>query len=290
MIARRLRAGCLVSLALAGTGGCAMVITNASEQLAADLHAAVVNHDDPETVRAGAPAWLLMSDAMVAAAPDNPGVHGRAALMYAAYAGGLVDDAARKMRLTRRARGYGRRALCLQRAAGCGLFAQPFMEFESALGRFGQRDVSALYAAGVSELAYIQAHRGDWDALADLPRAQALLQRVVALDPGHEDGLPHAYLGVTHSLRPPALGGDPETGRRHFEAALAHADGASLMSKVLFAEYYARLVMDRELYERLLQEVLDAEPEQSGHTLSNVLAQERARQLMKEASDHFIDI
>jgi hypothetical protein len=56
---------------------------------------------------------------------------------------------------------------------------------------------------------------------------------------------------------------------------------------VLFARHYARLVFDRELHDRLLGEVLDAEPRVPGLTLSNVLAREQARELLAGAEDYF---
>jgi hypothetical protein len=95
------------------------------------------------------------------------------------------------------------------------------------------------------------------------------------------------YLGILATLRPAALGGQPEEGRRRFEQAIALSDGKSLMMQVQFARYYARLVFDRPLHDRLLKEVLAAEVEQPGLTLSNTLAQEQARKLLSDADNYF---
>jgi hypothetical protein len=59
------------------------------------------------------------------------------------------------------------------------------------------------------------------------------------------------------------------------------------MAKVLYARHYARLVFDRALYEQLLHEVVQADPEAPGLTLSNTLARERALRLLAEADDYF---
>ena len=72
-----------------------------------------------------------------------------------------------------------------------------------------------------------------------------------------------------------------------FERAVELSGGRNLMAKVLFAEYYARLVFDRPLHDRLLEEVVAADPEEPGLTLSNTLAQEQARQLLDDADDYF---
>ncbi|MCM2356079.1 MAG: TRAP transporter TatT component family protein [Arenimonas sp.] len=53
------------------------------------------------------------------------------------------------------------------------------------------------------------------------------------------------------------------------------------------AEYYARLLFDQELHDRLLAEVLAADPVEPGFTLMNVLAQQRAQALQASGRDYF---
>ena len=123
--------------------------------------------------------------------------------------------------------------------------------------------------------------------MADPPKVQALMERVVVLDGGYEDGGAHLYLGVLYSLRPASLGGRPDLAREHFERAIELSDGNNLMAKVLFASQYARLVFDRPLHDRLLSEVLDAEIAAAGYTLTNTLAQEEASELLAESDEYF---
>ena len=67
-----------------------------------------------------------------------------------------------------------------------------------------------------------------------------------------------------------------------FERAIRYSDGRDLIVQVEFARQYARLVFDQELHDRLLREVLAADPNQPGLTLSNILAQQQARELLDE--------
>jgi len=76
-------------------------------------------------------------------------------------------------------------------------------------------------------------------------------------------------------------------GRTHFERAIEIANGQYLMTKVIFAEQYAKLTFDKDLYDQLLTEVLAANPVVEGMTLTNVLAQQRARVLLAESDDYF---
>ena len=59
------------------------------------------------------------------------------------------------------------------------------------------------------------------------------------------------------------------------------------MAKVVFAEQYAKLVFDKEMHDRLLNEVLAADPVSEGRTLTNTVAQTRARELLAESDDYF---
>jgi hypothetical protein len=83
------------------------------------------------------------------------------------------------------------------------------------------------------------------------------------------------------------MGGQPELGRRHFESAVEFSQGRNLTAQLLFARQYARLVFNRPLHDRLLNDVVQADPNARGFTLSNVLAQEEARELLADADDYF---
>jgi hypothetical protein len=160
-------------------------------------------------------------------------------------------------------------------------------DFAAALAGFGKRDVPRLYVFGVSWLARLQANEEDLAALADLPKVEALFARLTALDEGYQQGGPQLYLGVLRLLRPPALGGAPERGRAHLERALELSGGRNLTAKVELARRYARMFYDRELHDRLLNEVLAADPVAEGLTLFNVTAQEEAHALLASADDYF---
>ena len=47
------------------------MMQSATNDMATNLSAAIMNQDDPETVRDGAPAYLLMLDSFIAGSPDD---------------------------------------------------------------------------------------------------------------------------------------------------------------------------------------------------------------------------
>ncbi len=77
---------CISVLALAvGISACASIMTAATSGLANSLSSAILNQDDPETVRDGAPAYLLMLDSFVEGSPDDATTLRSAAELYAVY-------------------------------------------------------------------------------------------------------------------------------------------------------------------------------------------------------------
>jgi len=273
--------------ALLALGGCSALVSSSTSRMADSVAGALADHNDPETVRQAAPAYLVLLDGMIAEDPDNTELLVAGAELYSTYAGAFVDDPERAARLARTGRDYGWRGLCSQHRPLCGTWSAPFGEFEAAVRSLDAQDVPAAFACAGAWAAWISANRGDWSAVADKARVDALIRRVVELEPSYRDGRPYLYLGVLESLLPAAMGGRPEEGRRHFERAIELSGGRDLMAKVLLASDYARLTFDRELHDRLCREVVEASPEAPGLTLSNALAQERARRLLETSGEYF---
>jgi hypothetical protein len=278
-LARRIALVVLASFAV----GCSGLIARTTD----DLSRAVLEHDDPETVRDGAAAYLLLMDGMVNGDPEDAGRLDAAAQLYAAYAALFVAEPERQARLADRSLGYALRAACAEDEALCGLRELGYDGFVARVAAFGEGpdDAAPLLTLARSWLLDIRARSSDWGAVADLPKPQALLERVLVLDERNAEA--HLYTGILETLRPPALGGKPEAGRKHFERAIELGEGRDLGAKVQFAESYARLVFDRELHDRLLNEVLAAPAQAPRLTLQNTFAKQRARALLDSADQYF---
>lgn len=275
------------ALVLIALGGCATVVNRASQQLAGSLTAGILEQDDVATAREGIPAWLLLVDGLIQGDPQNADMLVAGSRLYAAYAGGFVDDPERAPRLSARSFDYARRATCIRLPPLCKQIDQPFEGFQTEVAKAGKNDVGVLYTLASAWAGRVQSNSADWKSIADIPKVQALFERVVALDPNHERGEPYMYLGVLATLRPASLGGKPDEGKADFEKALALSDGKNQMVRVLYAEHYARLVFDKDLHDKLLNEVIAADPHAPGLTLINTLARQRAKKLLESGKDFF---
>ncbi len=267
--------------------GCATMMSSVTESMAEDLAAAILENPDVDIVREGAPAFLLLIDGLLEGAPDSVALLSQAAALNSAYAGAFLDDELRIRLMAAKAKGLAEQALCLGVRGGCGVTRRPFAEFEQWAAALRSDDVPLAYGLATAWATWMQANSEDFNAIADLGRVKLLMQRVVELDEGYEYGGPQLYMGVFETLLPPALGGRPEVGRAHFERALALAEGKHLLTQVMFAEQYARLVFDRALHDDLLNEALASEVDIPELRLMNAIAKRRAQGLMETADAYF---
>lgn len=270
----------LVSLLLNGCAGIG-AMTDA-------LSRAALNQQDATVVRDGLPAYLILVDSLILADPDDSELLLAGARLNGAYASTFLTDPQRHKLMAEKALDYAHRALCEELKEVCAASRGPLSAYQAALKEVDDSDdLSYLYGFTVAWAGWVQANSDNWQAIADLPKIQASIERVLALDDTYDHGNAHVYMGVLLTLRPESLGGQPELARMHFERALAISGRSNLMALVLYAQKYARLVFDQELHDRLLREVLSADVEQPGLTLANTLAQQQARVLLDDSADYF---
>jgi hypothetical protein len=285
-VSKALKTVLLCSILFVGTG-CSVVVKRVGNSVSGALNTAVLNHNDLQLIKDGAPAYMLLMDSVLASEPANPKIYNSAASLYSAYAGVFVEDQERALLLSDRAFGYSKTALCLDVKALCNPETMSFDDFEHGLKTAKKSDLSTLYTTASVWAGWVQTRKDDWGAIAHLAKVKAMMAQVVAFDPAYQLGQAQMYMGVLESLVPPAAGGDLDKARKHFEKADELAEGKNLFVKVLLAENYARMLFDQELHDRLLQEVLAAEVEAEGLTLMNVVAQDEARELLRTSDEYF---
>lgn len=267
--------------------GCSLVVDSISGKFTDNLSQSIVNQTDPATVKAAIPAYLLLIDSFLEDDPYDESMLRSAATLYGVYAGMLDDQPLRRKKLADKAFSYGQRAVCARDRAACNIHTLSFEKFAQLIDHLNKNDIPSFYALGTAWAGWIQASSNDWNAIAQLSQVELIMKTVVKLNEHYDNGSAHMYLGVMATLLPLAMGGRPDEGRRHFERAIVLSEGKHLMHKVLYAQQYARLMFDRELHDRLLTEVVNANVKHPGLTLINTLAQEQAEHLLRSADDFF---
>lgn len=272
---------CLLA-AVAATSACSI-----TGGIADGLNQGIQNQRDPQLVAEALPTYILMLDGFLARSPDSETLLMAGAKLYGAYGGNFVSDPKRAQLHTSIAKQYAERAFCSDLEDLCEANKNGLQALQAELLELDDDDAQMVYDYATAVAGWIQTHSGDFNAIAALPNVKAMLERVVELTPELDNGNPWVYLGVLASQVPPALGGKPEQAKAYFEKAIEVSQAYNLMAKTLYAQTYARLVFDQELHDKLLNEVLAADVEAPALTLANVLAQEKAAELLESGEDYF---
>jgi hypothetical protein len=244
---------------------------------------------DLEMVGAGFPGNLLLLDGLIRTEPENRELLALGSYLYFGYALGFVEleDPARASAYYDTGRQYGLRALDRRAKFRHGR-AGSLEDFRAGLASLQRDDARALAWTGANWARWLSLNLDSPAALATMPRVEALLDRLVELDPEFERGLPYALLGSYDALRPEMFGGNPQRAREEFDEALRVSDRRMLLYQVFYAEFYCRQILDRECFDQTLRAVTAA-PDSllPDSRLLNAIAKQRASTLLGKGSEWF---
>lgn len=260
----------------------------ATAGLLEDVAKSTYQQSDLKMVREGMPAYLMLMDGMVEALPANEQLLINTAQAYSSFASVFVEakDPEYAAVLYFKARGYAIRAL---RARGLPDPLHAHVDtLREDLNRLGKKDVPYLFWAAASWGSWIRLNLNSMEALADLPKVELMMKRVLELDEGFYYGGPHLFMGIWFASRPSVAGGNLATAQQHFLRALELGQGKFLMAYVYYANHYARQAQDKDLFISTLHTVLDTPanilPEL---TLLNTVARENAKDLLNRQEQYF---
>ena len=242
---------------------------------------------DLELVCDGAPSYLLMLDSMIASNPDDVSLLLNGTKAYSAYATVMPECGKphRAAKLSEKARIYGIDLLAETTGVTPDLSIE---ELDRLLKTIDGGEVEYLFWGAYGWSTWIKYQQGASAAIIEVPSIVKIMERVIEIDETVYYGGAHIFLGVFHSIKPAAYGGKPELSRHHFEKALTITDHRFLPIQVAYAETYGKMLFDRELYEKLLREVLAFELSSApDFTLANLVAKKQARRLLEGIDDYF---
>ncbi len=276
----------IAQLTACATGKTMTVAATAS--LLEDVAKASSKQSDLMLIRRGMPSYLMLIDGMVEALPDNKRLLISAAQLYASYASAFIqdEDKAYATSLYARARDYALRAL--EQNGFKNPVTRPFDDFEIGLYDLGVKDVPYMFWAASCWGSWISLNQGSMEAMAELPRVELLMKRVLELDEAFYYGGAHIFMGVLEASKPKVAGGDLDRARDHFLKAIELGGGKFLMARIYYAEHYAKKAFDEELFISILEKVreipADIVPEL---TLLNTVAHTKAKEMLNQVDEYF---
>ncbi|MEZ4273071.1 MAG: TRAP transporter TatT component family protein [Myxococcota bacterium] len=267
--------------------------------------AAFHRESDIEFAADAIPANLKTLEVFHMADPQEPQLLRLLAETTMSYAFGFIEDQAevldnddpeaaehlrtRALQLHLRARNFGLRLLARTMPKLADILRHDQMPSDELLSKVSKDDLPGLYWSAAPWAAAINAGRSEPSLITQLPIVRRLMERCVAIDPQYYWAGPLMTLGAMDAVLPKALGGRPDLATKNFTQAIALTDGHHLMMQVLYARMVGVQNSDRDLFERLLKQVLQADAAQEPDlTLTNRLAQRRAQRYLDRIDDLFL--
>jgi hypothetical protein len=260
----------------------------ATAGLLEDIARSANRQSDLKLVREGMPAYLMLIDGMVEAVPNNPRLLINAAKAYASFASAFIqaEDTEYAGLLYAKSRGYAFRAL--EQIGFKNPASREFDDFQKALYALPPKDVPYIFWAASCWGSWISLNQRSMSAMAELPRVELMMARVLELNEGFYYGGAHIFAGILEASKPKMAGGDLEKARAHFLKAIELGNGKFLLSRVYYAEYYARKAFDRDLFAAILKDVLDTPADiEPDLTLLNTVAHTKARKMLDNVDEYF---
>jgi tetratricopeptide (TPR) repeat protein len=278
---------CAIAVLLLSSS-CASIIVN---PMLDPLTISMQKQTDLELLQEGAPSLLLLLDGLIAGDPENEKLLMTATRLYGAYAAILYEDGQteRAVNMSIKARDYGVSLLNRLPALKSikGQTRQALGKIQSSLQKIKPDQIGNLFWGAFGWATWIQFQEGAPAAMADLPIVESIMLRVIELDESFYYGGAHIFLGSYYGSRPQVYGGKPDASREHFERALEINKRQFLLTQVSYAQTYARMMYDRELYLKLLSEVLEQPLTDSDMASSNKLAKVTAAKLIQQVDEFF---
>lgn len=262
--------------------------------------ATFASDDDPELIRQAAPFSLKLVESLLAQSPRNENLLLAATRGFTQYGYAFVQedgdeiadtDPARAAQLHLRAanlyiraRDYGLRGLAVHhKNFAARLKANP----QEAVRELKKSDVPMIYWTAISWAAALSASH-DIMMLPEIPRFEALADRVLELNETYEEGAIHGFL-ITYEMS--RLNPKPDRfaiAQKHFARNLELAHGHQIAPYVIYAESVLVAQKDKAGFQAMLRQSLRMDPNQwPEHRQLNLLMQRRARWLLSRTNKLF---
>jgi predicted anti-sigma-YlaC factor YlaD len=295
--------GCVV-LAWFAVSGCSVrrYALNKAADAVAQSGTAFSSDDDPELVKAAAPFSLKLMESLLAKNPRHSGLLTSTASGFTQYAYAFVQEEAdeveprdfaaaeamraRARRLYLRAQRYGVRGLEVQHTGfGKALLADP----KAAVRATTKADVPLLYWTAAAWASAISLSKDNPELVGQIPAMEALIDRALELDESYGQGAIHTFL-ISYEMSRPGAPGDPVArARKHFDRAMALAQGNDASPLVALAEAVTIQKQDVKQFESLLNQALAVNPDANpDNRLLNTVMHRRARWLLSRKSELFL--
>ncbi len=270
--------GCIQGIAVSTVGS-----------MVADGFTAITGESDLDFAEKALPGNIKLLEVMLQNDPDNTELLVLTSQGYSSYALAYLEDSLqdRAREFYVRGRDFGLRILRQDKELARALDGT-VDDLKAVLEKRDKDLVPGVFWAAFGWGNYVYLSQDNPDAIADLPRAEALMEFVVRHDSSYYYGGANIFLGTSLGSRPRILGGNTDLARKHFEKALRINGGKFLMTYVYMARSVAAQTLDEELFDTCLRSVEEASLEiLPDFRFANAIAKKKAQRLQARRADLF---
>ncbi len=232
---------------------------------------------------------LILMEGMLRSDPGNKRLLLRASQGFFAYSLAFADgvDSERARELYLRSRDYANRWLASEHGVNL-LETKPLDAFQERLEELPEKALPGVFWLGNAWASALMLSLTDMQAIAELPKTEALMRWVLEHDEGYFFASAHLFFGGYYGARSTFLGGDPDKARNHLERQIALTEGQVLLGHLFMVRYVHLPALDGEAAEQALREILAFEINEAPENtrLINRVAQEKARRLLANLDDY----
>jgi hypothetical protein len=232
---------------------------------------------------------IKLLEGMIKGDPENEHLLMLTSQAIAGYALGFVEDESpeRAKPLYLRARDYAARVLLKN---DFNLTKENILleEYNQKVKLIEDDNLDAIFWSAFAWAGWINLSLDNPQAFIDLPKVEALMNRVLEIDSTYYHGAGLLFFGSIWGTKPKMLGGDPEKAKHYFDKNLEVTNGNFLLSYVYYAKYYAAKTLNEDLFRKQLKIVKDT-PEDvlPGEQFLNAIAKKKAEFLLSKTEDIF---
>jgi hypothetical protein len=240
---------------------------------------AYLEEEDIKTAQDTMLCSVKMAESMLKTDPENQKLLELTAKGYCGYSFAFLEDEnpARASAMYKKGMSYSTRLLELKN-----IILQEKFNGE----KLKVKDTPALFWHSFCMGGFIKLNLDDPFALSQINKLETMIDKLIVLNPQYYYNSAYALKGSLLA-RSKILGGNLAEAKRNFEMSLKGQGVDFKINKLLYAKTYGEAVLDKNLFERLLQEVLQEPDNLPQEKLLNNIAKQKAQKLLEQADEIF---
>jgi len=235
--------------------------------------------EDIQTAKETMLPAVKMSESLLASQPQNSKLLELTAKGYCGYSFAFLEDVDNNRSSAMYAKGLG--------------FSTKLLENKKILsgGKFNSqnvkiKDTSSVFWHTFCLAGFVKLNLDKPAALSKISKLEEMIDVVIKLNPSYYYNAAYA-LKASLLARSKILGGNLSLAKHYFDMSLKGEGDKFKVNRLLYAKTYAPAVLDRNLFEKLLGEVISSPDELPKEALLNKISVQKAHKLLEQTDEIF---